>query len=83
MKRERDTDVLLDVKHLNLLLENASTFTTNDSLPMFNFVDHHARMNATDEVRFFLKKDDAENYSSQKGHLPMFSIDKFSGKNDR
>lgn len=78
---KNESNVIADVEHMKLMLQSVTTFSDNTP-PLFYFVDNDLRLNDGGAVKCFLKKDDAENYSATKGHLPMFSVDKFSGKND-
>ena len=50
-------------------------------LPVLFFIDYDARQHA-DVCEFFLKKDDARDFARERGNLPMWSIDKFSGTGD-
>ncbi len=42
------------------------------------WVDHNMRRCGTQDLRYFLKKDDAQNFSRVHGNLPMWSIDKYN-----
>jgi hypothetical protein len=50
-------------------------------LPPLFYVDYQQRHHAN-VCQFFLKKDEARDFARERGNLPMWSIDKFSGVGD-